>query len=132
MSLISLDFDGTVVEHCYPEIGKPLFGAMETLRELANLGHRLILNTCREDTPKRKYLTEAVEFCKEHDVEFVSVNENSLDDDFRDSGLRRKVYANTYIDDRNVGGFIGWVRIREIYNLPPLVEDTSELQDETD
>ncbi len=121
MSIISCDFDGTIVEGKYPEIGEPLDGAIETLRDLIVAGHRLILNTCREDVKKRKYLTEAVEFCRKHGVEFVSINENSLDDDFRDeNGLRRKVYAHFYIDDRNLGGFLGWHVVREQFDLPPI------------
>ncbi len=130
MSIISLDFDGTIVEHKYPEIGEPLDGAMETLRDLIAAGHRLILNTCREDCEKRKYLLEAVQFCKENGVEFVSVNENSLDDDFRDENyLRRKVYANFYIDDRNLRGFPGWDVVRECFGLSPLNTAALDEQD---
>jgi hydroxymethylpyrimidine pyrophosphatase-like HAD family hydrolase len=126
MPLIACDFDGTIVEHRYPNIGKPLDGAMETLRDLIAAGNRLILNTCREDCKKRKYLSEAVEFCKENGVVFVSVNENSLDDDFRDeNGLRRKVYAHHYIDDANIGGFIGWDKVRQLLGLSPLDPEAS-------
>jgi SAM-dependent methyltransferase len=108
--LICIDFDGTIVEHAFPRIGEPLPGAMETMRQLMDAGAKLILNTCREDEGKKKFLTEAVNFCKKHGVEFVSVNENRLEDDFRDNpdSLRRKPYAHVYIDDRNFGGFPGW------------------------
>ena len=70
--LISVDFDGTIVRHWFPEIGEPLEGAIETLKDLAAAGHRLILCTCREDCKNRKYLTEAVEWCREQGVEYVS------------------------------------------------------------
>ena len=121
MALISIDFDGTLVDHKFPEIGEPLEGAMETCQDLIAAGHRLVLNTCREDCKKRKYLTEAEAFCREHGVEFVSVNENHLDDEFRDENYpRRKVYAHYYIDDRNLGGFPGWAMVRETLGLLPL------------
>lgn len=109
MSIVSIDFDGTLVEHQFPEIGKLKPYALEVLKEMQKRGWHLILNTCREDTGQdRKYLTEAVEFMKSNGIEFRSVNENHIDDDFRKSGPRRKVYAKIYIDDRNFGGFPGW------------------------
>ena len=43
---IAIDFDGTIVEHAYPEIGHPIPFAIETLLQLQEDGHRLILWTC--------------------------------------------------------------------------------------
>lgn len=45
---IAIDFDGTIVEHAYPEIGKPIPFAIETLKQLIKDGHQLILWTVRE------------------------------------------------------------------------------------
>ncbi len=45
--LIAVDFDGTVVEHRFPEIGKELPFATDTLRRLIDDGHRLVLWTVR-------------------------------------------------------------------------------------
>jgi SAM-dependent methyltransferase len=104
--LIAVGFDGTIVENEFPMIGKPKPGAMETLRDLMAAGAKLVLNTCREDEGSNKLLTEAVEFCNKHGVEFVSVNGNRLENDERCLG--RKPYAHIYIDDRNFGGFPGW------------------------
>lgn len=130
--LIAIDFDGTIVEHAFPLIGSPLPGAFETMKDLQAAGHKLILNTCREDAEydwrakryepgrpcdgydiNRRFLTEAVEFCRENGIEFRSVNENCPDDEFRDKG-GRKVYAHLYIDDRNLGGFPGWDVVRKL------------------
>ncbi len=111
MQLISVDFDGTIVEHCYPEIGKPLPYAFKVLRELSKQ-YYLILNTCREDTDRRLYLTEAVDFCKKRGIIFRSVNCNLPEDDFRGKG-GRKAYAQFYIDDRNLGGFPGWLAVKQ-------------------
>lgn len=116
-----VDFDGTIVEHEFPEIGPALPGALETLRELQERGWKLILYTCREDGKRRKYLTEAVEFLHAHGITLRSVNENLLEDDFREEDLRRKPFANVYIDDRNVGGFVGWAAVRKL-----LLEDSKE------
>lgn len=113
--LIAVDFDGTIVEHKFPEIGPPLPGAFETLRAMLAAGHRLILFTCREDemdASGRRYLTEAIQFCNERGVKFVSANETLSNDDFRPQG-GRKVYADLYIDDRNLGGFPGWEKIKK-------------------
>ena len=99
--LISIDFDGTLVNHVYPEIGDWKNHAERVVKRLLDVGHRLILNTCREDTKERKYLTEAVDHCERHGITFVSVNENAPEDDFREGG-GRKVYAHANIDDRNL------------------------------
>lgn len=114
--LISVDFDGTIVDHAFPNIGEPKPHAFEVLLALQAAGAKLILNTCREDEDRRKFLTEAVNFCKNKGVEFISVNENRLEDDFRDNPnyLRRKPYAHIYIDDRNFGGFPGWEVIGKV------------------
>lgn len=118
--ILSIDFDGTICDHAYPEIGEPLEGAIETLKDLAAAGHILILNTCREDDAKRRpYLTEAVNFMKKNGVVFASVNTNRPEDEFRDKP-GRKVFADIYIDDRNFGGFPGWTVVREVFGLKPL------------
>ncbi len=44
---IAVDFDGTIVDDNYPNIGKPKTFAFDTLKRLQNDGHRLILWTYR-------------------------------------------------------------------------------------
>ncbi|MDR2927438.1 MAG: hydrolase [Cytophagaceae bacterium] len=100
---IAVDFDGTIVEHRYPAIGKEMFFAFETLRALKNDGHRLILWTYRHD----KELDEAVAFCLKNGVEFYAVNANYPGEEKEDM-QSRKIIADMYIDDRNFGGFPGW------------------------
>lgn len=112
--LILVDFDGTITHHSYPELGEPMERAFEVLVKLKEAGAWLVLWTCREDTAKRKYLTEAVEFCKANGVEFHSVNDAPIELDFRESGLRRKPHAWAIIDDRNLGGFPGWTEVESI------------------
>lgn len=70
--IIAVDFDGTIVEHKYPEIGRELPFAIETLKKLQQERHRLILWSVREG----KLLQEAVDFCRERGLEFYAVNSN--------------------------------------------------------
>lgn len=123
--IIAIDFDGTIVGHCYPEIGPPVPGAFETLRELQDAGHKLILWTMRSDGgPDGPMLTDAVNFCKENGIVFWGINRNPEQDSWTSS---HKAYANAYIDDAAVGcplrdhpsskvtrPCVDWSRIREL------------------
>ncbi|MGM0505237.1 MAG: BT0820 family HAD-type phosphatase [Bacteroidota bacterium] len=114
---IAVDFDGTIVDHEYPEIGKPKLFAFETLKALQDKGVSLILWTFRAG----KELEEAVEFCKKNGVEFYAVNKNYPEEIFDDS-ISRKINADIYIDDRNLGGFPGWSAVWQMLN-PELFDD---------
>lgn len=98
--IIAIDFDGTLVTDRFPEIGEPIFFAFECLHRFKENGDKLILYTCREDSPERQYLTEAVEFCRERGIVFDAVNENTPDSPFNLLGKSRKPYADFYIDDK--------------------------------
>jgi len=100
---IAVDFDGTIVEHAFPEIGKEMLFAFETLKALQDKGHRLVLWTFRDG----KTLEDAVAFCKERGIEFYAVNKSFPEEDF-DLSMSRKISADMFIDDRNIGGFPGW------------------------
>jgi hypothetical protein len=106
---IAVDFDGTIVEHRYPDIGEIIPGAFEVLRELQERGHRLILWTVRDGID----LKNAVDFCLDHGIIFYAVNESMPNEEFN-KYISRKVDADVFIDDRNVGGFLGWDKIREV------------------
>ena len=108
---IAIDFDGTIVEDKYPEIGKPMIFAFETLKKLHDKGHRLILWTYRSG----RKLNEAVEFCKKNGIEFYAVNK-SFPEEVYDGKLSRKINADLFIDDRNIGGFMGWGEIYQLLN----------------
>ena len=103
---IAVDFDGTIVEDHYPKIGKPKLFAFETLRKLQENGHRLILWTYRNG----KTLEEAIAFCTENGIQFYSVNKSFPDEKF-DPSYSRKIHADIFIDDRNIGGLIEWGQI---------------------
>lgn len=96
---IALDFDGTVCEHRFPEIGKPKHKVMEYIQYHSSQGTKIILNTCRDNVKNgRQYIDEAVEWCKIHGVPIDAVNENP----WVDFGKSGKLYADIYIDDRAV------------------------------
>lgn len=106
---IAVDFDGTIVDHQFPEIGKEKLFAFQTLRELEKLGARLILWTFRTG----KELDEAVEYCRKNGIEFYAVNKNYPEEIF-DETVSRKIDADIYIDDKNIGGFPGWSGVWQI------------------
>jgi hydroxymethylpyrimidine pyrophosphatase-like HAD family hydrolase len=117
--IIAVDFDGTIVEHKYPAIGKELLFAFETLRELQKQGHIIILWTYRTG----KELEDAVTFCREKGIEFYAVNKSYPEEVFDENTASRKINADVYIDDRNIGGFLGWSKIWQLLN-----ENSEEIQ----
>lgn len=118
--VIAVDFDGTIVEHRYPSIGKELPFAIETLRKLAAEGHRLILWTVREG----QCLDEAVEFCRNRGLEFYAVNSDYPEEGKETNGsFARKIKADLWIDDRNLGGLPDWGTIYEMIQNDLTYED---------
>ncbi len=115
--IIAVDFDGTIVKNEYPNIGKPLLFAFETLKKLQDQGYILILWTYRSG----KKLEEAVDFCKSNGLEFYAVNKSYPEEVMSDT-ISRKVNADIFIDDRNIGGMIGW---GEIYQMLIGIEKTA-------
>lgn len=105
--IIAVDFDGTIVEHKYPAIGKERPFATACLRQLMQDGHKLILWSVREG----ELLDEAVKWCEERGVRFYSVNADIDEDASAHQGTAhysRKIKADMFIDDRNVGLLPDW------------------------
>lgn len=107
---LAIDFDGTIVEDVYPGIGKPQVFAFETLKRLEVEGYRLILWTYRHG----QKLEDAVEFCRKNGIEFYAVNSSFEGEVFDGNTQSRKLDADIFIDDRNLGGFPGWGEVYEI------------------
>ena len=118
---IAVDFDGTIVEHQYPKIGKDLLFSFETMRELQKHGALLILWTFRAG----QELDEAVEYCRSKGIEFYAINRNYPEEVY-DESISRKINADVYIDDKNVGGFRGWSEIWQDLSLYDLREQEAE------
>lgn len=107
--VIAIDFDGTLVAHKYPEIGREIPFAFEVVLALQKKGFRLILWTFRAGSS----LEEAITYCREKGLDFYAVNMNFPEEVFEE-GISRKIHADIYIDDRNLGGLPDWV---EIYQM---------------
>lgn len=120
--IIAVDFDGTIVEHKYPAIGKEIPFATATLKQLLADGHKLILWSVREGD----LLQEAVDWCSERGVRFYRVN-NDLDDlaknPDRNQNYSRKIKAHVFIDDRNIGGLPDWGTIYQLISRRISYED---------
>lgn len=101
---IAIDFDGTIVEHAFPKIGKEIPDSFDILKKLQAEGFILILWTSRYG----KLLDEAVDFCRSRGLGFYAVNRNHPDESLNPVDASRKILADIYIDDRNLGGLQAW------------------------
>lgn len=138
--IIAIDFDGTLVSHEFPKIGKDI-GAVPVLKKLVDAGHKLILHTMRSDIDEvksfeygihgkpGKYLTEAVEWCKVRDIHLWGINENPEQLSWTNSP---KPYAHIYIDDAALGcplkcdheterPYVDWKRIEEELKIREII-----------
>ena len=98
VKIIAVDFDGTLCGNKWPEIGEANEELIDYLRDRQKNGDKLILWTCRVGD----MLQKAVEWCKEKELVFDAINEN-LPEIIKNFGSdTRKIFANEYIDDRNI------------------------------
>jgi hypothetical protein len=100
--IIAIDFDGTIVEHAYPKIGKLFPGARDKIKELDRASAFIIIWTCRYT---EKNLNEMREFLYKNDIPYNAINTNAPGLSFNPSP---KIYADVYIDDRSWPPFMGW------------------------
>ncbi len=111
MAIIAIDFDGTIVEDRFPEIGNLKQGAAEAINQLYADGYTIIIWTCRTRLNKAK----AVEFLAKNGIKWHYFNESSIANlrayDFKDT---RKVFANMYIDDRQPAPLPPWSELYDI------------------
>lgn len=116
--IIAVDFDGTIVRSNFPVILGEQPYAGESLRKLHAQGHKIIIWTCRTGDQ----LLDAVNWLLEHDIPFTRVNDHDPENVAMYGGAAgKKIYAHCYIDDKNVGGFLGW---------PKCMEYIQQLEDE--
>ncbi|MDR1679292.1 MAG: hypothetical protein LBR81_05880 [Prevotellaceae bacterium] len=123
---IAIDFDGTIVEHAYPAIGREIPFAIETLKMLQQDKHVLIMWTVREG----KLLEDAVNYCRERGLEFYAVN-SMIPEQVDGSLVSRKLPVDLFVDDRNLGGLPEWgVIYQMIKNNKAFEPYAHELQNE--
>lgn len=99
MISVAVDFDGTLVEDKFPEIGEPKSTVIDLVKRLQKAGVRTILWTCRNGS----VLDEAVSWCKEHGLNFASINQNLPEVQEKWKGDTRKVMVDYYLDDKCLG-----------------------------
>ena len=89
----AFDFDGTIVENKFPEIGAILDGTVEKMNRLYDdLANIIIVWTCRDED----YTNQMRQFLLKHRIPFDFINENPT----YDTGSR-KIFAHKYYDDRS-------------------------------
>lgn len=98
MAVFAFDFDGTLCEIDYPNIGKPKTKMIELAKQLKRDGHQLILWTCRSGIE----LEKALFWCRQQGVKFDAVNENLKRDIELWGTDPRKICADYYIDDKAI------------------------------
>ncbi len=96
MIYIAVDFDGTVVEHIYPEIGPDVPNAIDVLRKIQDKGYLILLNTMRSG----KQLQEAIAWFEDNGINLFGINNNPNQNSWTTS---TKTLANFYIDDAAIG-----------------------------
>ena len=103
--IIAVDFDGTIVEHEFPEIGPLKEGAAKALRAIKKAGHRIVIWTCRKGKEEGQLRT----FLLEKNIPFDTINTPIPGFDID----TRKIYADVYIDDRSIRFSENWEELRK-------------------
>ena len=113
--ILAVDFDGSVVENKFPEIGPTRPHALKVLKLAKAAGHTLILWTCRCG----EHLADALEWCTRNGLEFDYINSNDprLIAYFHGDDPR-KINADIYIDDKTVHGPPDWLEIADYLSRP--------------
>jgi len=112
-TIFGIDFDGTVVTHEFPKVGKDIPGSVETLDKIVRHGGRLVLWTMRANHTKKpqshdpdihteaaNYLDEAIKWFADRELPLWGVNRNPEQDSWTSSP---KAYCHIYIDDAALG-----------------------------
>lgn len=96
--IVAIDFDGTLVEDRFPDIGAPIKSMFSLVKALQASNIRVILWTCRDG----QNLANAVAYCKSYGVTFDAVNTNIPEVINMYNNDTRKVFADLYIDDKSI------------------------------
>lgn len=112
MSIIAVDFDGTLCKDKYPKVGEPNMPLLRWLIARRAMGDRVILWTCRCGA----MLEKAIVWCGAFGLEFDAVNANLPENVVKYGNDCRKVFADIYLDDK--AGYIGKISPFPIYVRP--------------
>ena len=125
---IGIDFDGTVVTHEYPMVGRDI-GAVPVLKRLVREGYKLILNTMRDS--KNGTLQDAINWFNENNIPLCGINTTPGQDTWTDSP---KAHCQLYIDDCGINvpkkfdyvtlrHYVDWEKIEEILEKEGYFDD---------
>ena len=99
--IVAVDFDGILATDQFPYIGTPNHMMINFVRSLIENEHEVILWTSRTGKP----LSDALEWCEFHGLQFCAVNDNAPSNKAKYSSQypqgTRKVSADIYIDDHD-------------------------------
>ena len=97
--IVAIDFDGTIVEDQFPEVGKMIPGSKENINRLYFEGYTIIIWTCRTHIR----MLEAVEWLAKNGIKYHYINTNCKKNvEKYDGSDPRKISADIYIDDRGL------------------------------
>lgn len=96
--VISIDFDGTICENRYPQMGEPLPNAKQVINYWYDRGHTIIINTCRTG----HYEEHAKSYLNYHGIRYNYMNENDPKLIEKYMSDTRKISADVYLDDRTL------------------------------
>ena len=118
--VIYLDLDGVCIEDRFPFFGNDIPDAVRTIEDLVEAGYSIVLWTCREShshmpdvTSGTDFLAQAVQWFIDRSIPLAAINTTPTEIERRTLGWARKPLGGIFIDDRNIGGFIGWDKVRE-------------------
>ena len=101
--IIAVDFDGVLCKNAFPEIGEPIYPVISLVREMMDMGNEVILWTTRNGAE----LVDAIDWCEDRGLHFIAINDQAPSNkaEFKNKyeTESRKVYADYYIDDNNLG-----------------------------
>ena len=125
---IAIDFDGTVVAHEYPNVGKDI-GAVPVLRKIIESGNNIILYTMRSG----KHLQDAIDWYAEKGIPLYGVQFHPTQKTWTDSN---KCYAQLYIDDAALGcplvigahsrPYVYWAEVEQILLAKGIILDIQD------
>tara|TARA_R110000796_G_scaffold59371_1_gene136801 strand:+ start:7933 stop:8304 length:372 start_codon:yes stop_codon:yes gene_type:complete len=108
--VLAIDFDGTIAELSFPQVGALRKGAAKHIRKLHDDGHYIIINTCRSG----KFEGMAHDFMQDHGIPYHYMNSNLPELIVEYGQDCRKISADIYIDDKCIGGLPSWEQIYQI------------------
>lgn len=110
---VVIDFDGTICEFAFPDVGPPMPGVKEALEEIKAMGLRIIIHSARTSSEwgrdQAPHVRKIEDFMAAHELPYDEIWEGD------------KPIAIAYIDDRAIEYRGNWnkavERVKELRNV---------------